>query len=274
MLKIGAFSALSRISVRMLRYYDENGLLRPSHIDRFTGYRYYDESQLAEACRIALLRDMGFGVASISAILHGGREAYRSALRQQRAELLRRRDEVTAQLILLEKALYRTEKEENPMEKYQVVCKTLPERYVASVRDILPDYFYEGRLWHTLMQETAGLNLVPVEPCAFGIYHDGEYREHDVDVEIQFAVQPGAYADTAHVQFKTVPPVLVASAVHHGSYQTINAANIAVAEWAQRSGYEFAGMSFSIYHVSPAQTSNPDELVTEVCYPVRLKAKD
>ena len=156
MLKIGAFSALSRISVRMLRYYDENGLLRPSHIDRFTGYRYYDESQLAEACRIALLRDMGFGVASISAILHGGREAYRSALRQQRAELLRRRDEVTAQLILLEKALYRTEKEENPMEKYQVVCKTLPERYVASVRDILPDYFYEGRLWHTLMQETAG----------------------------------------------------------------------------------------------------------------------
>ena len=60
MLKIGAFSALSHISVRMLRYYDENGLLRPSHIDRFTGYRYYDESQLAEACRIALLRDMGF----------------------------------------------------------------------------------------------------------------------------------------------------------------------------------------------------------------------
>lgn len=205
MLKIGAFSALSHISVRMLRYYDENGLLRPSHIDRFTGYRYYDENQLAEACRIALLRDMGFGVASISAILHGGRKAYRSALRQQRAELLRRRDEVTSQLILLEKALYRTEKEENPMEKYQVVCKTLPERYVASVRDVLPDYFYEGRLWHTLMQETAGLNLVPVEPCSFGIYHDGEYREHDVDVEIQFAVQPGAYADTAHVQFKTVP---------------------------------------------------------------------
>ena len=37
MLKIGEFSKLSRISVRMLRHYDEIGLLRPAEIDRFIG---------------------------------------------------------------------------------------------------------------------------------------------------------------------------------------------------------------------------------------------
>lgn len=36
MLKIGEFSKLSRVSVRMLRHYDEIGLLKPAEIDRFT----------------------------------------------------------------------------------------------------------------------------------------------------------------------------------------------------------------------------------------------
>ena len=41
MLKIGEFSKLSRVSVRMLRHYDEIGLLKPAETDRFTDYRYY-----------------------------------------------------------------------------------------------------------------------------------------------------------------------------------------------------------------------------------------
>ena len=40
MLKIGEFSKLSRVSVRMLRHYDEVGLLAPSEVDSMTGYRY------------------------------------------------------------------------------------------------------------------------------------------------------------------------------------------------------------------------------------------
>ena len=60
MLKIGEFSKLSRVSVRMLRHYDEIGLLKPAEIDRFTEYRYYREDQLPTAGRIAALKDMGF----------------------------------------------------------------------------------------------------------------------------------------------------------------------------------------------------------------------
>ena len=56
MLKIGEFSKLSRVSVRMLRHYDELGLLAPSEVDPMTGYRYYSERQLIAAGRIAALR--------------------------------------------------------------------------------------------------------------------------------------------------------------------------------------------------------------------------
>lgn len=62
MLKIGEFSKLSRVSVRMLRHYDELGLLAPSEVDPMTGYRYYSERQLIAAGRIAALRALGFGL--------------------------------------------------------------------------------------------------------------------------------------------------------------------------------------------------------------------
>lgn len=60
MLKIGEFSKLSRVSVRMLRHYDEIGLLKPAEIDRFTDYRYYREDQLPTMCRITRSRIWGF----------------------------------------------------------------------------------------------------------------------------------------------------------------------------------------------------------------------
>ena len=69
MLRIGEFSKLSRVSVRMLRHYDDIGLLKPAEIDGFTGYRYYREEQLFIAGRITALKDMGFALANIVRIL-------------------------------------------------------------------------------------------------------------------------------------------------------------------------------------------------------------
>ena len=69
LLKIGDFSKLSRISVRMLRHYDEIGLLRPVFVDQFTDYRYYAENQLPIVGRITALKDMGFRLAEISSLL-------------------------------------------------------------------------------------------------------------------------------------------------------------------------------------------------------------
>ena len=41
MFRIGEFSRLAMVSVRMLRHYDEIGLLTPNTVDTYTGYRYY-----------------------------------------------------------------------------------------------------------------------------------------------------------------------------------------------------------------------------------------
>ena len=69
MLKIGDFSKLSRISIRMLRHYNGIGLLVPESVDEFTGYRYYTEAQLPLADRIRSLKAMGFSLSAVSEIL-------------------------------------------------------------------------------------------------------------------------------------------------------------------------------------------------------------
>ncbi|MFE4461213.1 MerR family transcriptional regulator, partial [Nocardia tengchongensis] len=69
LMSIGGFSSLSRISVRMLRHYDAGGVLVPAWVDDATGYRRYAPEQLADAARIRELRDVGFGVSAIGALL-------------------------------------------------------------------------------------------------------------------------------------------------------------------------------------------------------------
>ena len=100
--------------------------------------------------------------------------------------------------------------------------------------------------------------------------HDMEYKEADVDVEVQMAVE-GPCRDTEHVAFKTAPAVQVAAVTFRGAYDQISQVNEAVADWVGRSGWEFAGPAFNIYHVGPAQTQDPAEYLTEVCYPVVKK---
>lgn len=122
-----------------------------------------------------------------------------------------------------------------------------------------------------MMTETAPLQLQQADNCySLAIFHDEGYKDRDVDVEIQITVK-GCYQDTEHVVFKTMHAVEIASATYKGSYEQLTTVNHAVANWVNDNGYEFNGAMFCIYHVSPAQTQNPDELVTEVCYPVKKK---
>lgn len=269
MLKIGDFSKLSRISIRMLRHYDEIGLLVPENIDNFTNYRYYSESQLPVASRITALKDMGFSLSSISEILKNYEDPYTLSkfLEVKQTEVQEQVDAAKHRLRLLETAIERLRRDGKTM-NYNVTLKKLPERYVASVRKTIPAYENEGMLWGILMQETAHLNIQYENPCySLAIFHDGEFKESDVDVEIQMSVK-GKYENTENVVFKTVPSVEIASAIYKGSYEKINEVNEAVANWVRDNEYEFAGLSFNIYHVSPHEAQTPDELVTEVCYPV------
>ncbi len=271
MLKIGEFSKLSRVSVRMLRHYDEIGLLKPAEIDRFTDYRYYREDQLPTAGRIVALKDMGFSLADIVKILavYDDREALSRFFTARQRELEALSRDTAHKLTLLDAAQNRLRKEENM--RYNVTLKTIPERYAATVQMVLPRYEDEGMLWGRLMEETCRMNLAEADPCLCAVtYLDGEYKEENVEMMAWKTVK-GSYPDTEHVRFRTLPEVTVVSCTYQGSYTQIVDVYAAVVAWMEANGYEAAAPMFNIYHVSPHETQNPEEFVTEICYPVKKK---
>ena len=138
MFKIGDFSKLSQVSVKTLRYYDEIGLLRPSEIDRFTGYRYYAASQLSRLNRILLLKGLGLSLDQIGRLLESDLppDQLRGMLKLRRAEIERSIEEEEARLARVAALLTQIEQESISMSNYDVVIKKVPPVRIASIRDL------------------------------------------------------------------------------------------------------------------------------------------
>ena len=102
MFKIGEFSKLGQVSVRMLRHYDQMGLLKPGHTDKWTGYRYYTLEQLARLNRIVALNGLGLTLQQIGDLLAKDDqlpvERLRGMLMLRRAEIERELQEKQFQL--------------------------------------------------------------------------------------------------------------------------------------------------------------------------------
>ena len=69
MYKIGDFSKVTNTPIKTLRYYDEIGLLKPSYIDYFTGYRYYEKNQINIIREIRALKDINLSLKEIKQYL-------------------------------------------------------------------------------------------------------------------------------------------------------------------------------------------------------------
>jgi DNA-binding transcriptional MerR regulator len=66
-MKIGELSSRTGVSVRMLRYYEQEGLLKPPRSE--SGYRYYGFEDVERINGIALLNGAGLPLAAIRDLL-------------------------------------------------------------------------------------------------------------------------------------------------------------------------------------------------------------
>jgi len=138
MLKIGEFAHLGQVTVRTLQYYDEIGLLRPAHVDPWTGYRYYSRDQLSRLHHILTLKDLGLSLEQIGPLLDDDLPPaeVRGMLRLKEAELADQRQEVETQLVRVQAWLGEVEKETAMSEYAQVVLKDAIEAFRRTEREI------------------------------------------------------------------------------------------------------------------------------------------
>jgi DNA-binding transcriptional MerR regulator len=274
MFKIGDFSRLTQVSIKALRYYDEIGLLKPAHIDRFTHYRYYTADQLLRLNRILALKDMGLSLDQIGGLIQTDLSAarLRDILHEKQAELQRELTEQQARLARVEARLRQIE-HEGQAPAYDVVIKNVPAQRVAMVRAVVAHYAEGGRLFGELFGyfQACGVDLSVTHPW-MSLYHDEGYRESDVDVTAAAPVEriERPLPDHDRVRVIDLPAVeTLLSVIHRGPYQDAGPAYTAMLLAIQAHGYTISGPYRELYLHGPDPQIDPAAYVTEIQFPVR-----
>ena len=251
----------------MLRYYDEAGLFKPAFIDDFTAYRYYSAAQLKTINKIVSLRDMGFSVAEIAQLLKT------TSVDIQKEILLAKQEEIKTRIKTDEHSLalirqtqdYLTK--ENSNMDYNVEIKEIPAYQVISYRGSVPTYADEGMLWHKLGEFCQEKRLKCLEKC-FAIYHDPEYKESDVDIEIVIEVADLANDDGDFV-YKTTAPISECACLYvPGDYSNIAPAFTFLGEWIEKNDYRICGNCRQVSIRGPWNETDTDNYLVEIQIPV------
>lgn len=272
MFTIGKFSQLVRVSPRMLRHYEKCGLFYPAEIDKVNGYRLYSATQIPLLLRIISLRDMGFSIDEISDILDNFEEkgyiekvlnGKSTAIEASIAEEQRKMERLNATRERIEKGNYSTTCR-------NVVLKEIPKIKVLSLREIVPDYSYQVALWEKLYAFIGENGLYPLlGENVIAIYHEMEYKERDVDIEVAVTVKELRENNGGFI-FKELDAVLAATVICDGSYEKILPEGEAVlAKWVEDNGYEIKGSerAYGIRH--PGNEQDPHNYQTEIQFPVQ-----
>lgn len=261
MYRIGAFSKITSLTVKALRYYDEQGLLRPSARDE-SGYRLYSEEDYQTARRIALLRRFGFSIAELRDVLRGsGSDDELAVYLQEKRSLLEREvRRKQAQIDVLEKALASFSQQKGEDKAMEPEQKTLPALWVLSAR-FCGAYPEVGAHIGALYKAAKGSACGP----PFSLYYDEEYREGDADIELCLPVREGTRGA------KRLAGAKALSLLHIGPYDSLGPAYKRLLDTARAQGLNCLSPSREIYHKGPGMIfkGNADAYRTEIAVPVR-----
>lgn len=97
------------------------------------------------------------------------------------------------------------------------------------------------------------------------LFHSDEFTPLGLDTEFAIPVK----------QFVTGTrdfyPGLCLKTTLHGGYSNLPSIYTKQCKWAEQNGYENNGPLYEVYITDPTQTSNEDEFITEIYYPVKKK---
>lgn len=262
MLKIGDFSKLSHLTVKALRLYEKEGLLIPESTDEWTGYRFYETSQLEAAAKIKAYRQLGLSIDEIRDIMSGA--DVKAVLSGKARALKAEKKSIDVRLSIISHIL-----EDKDM-KYQVTEKNIASATVYYAEATLK--MYSDIMQFIPMCAQKCLELNPGMKCAephyeFCEYLDGEYRETDVRIRHNEAVQNFG-KESNFIKFRRIPETKVLSTFHKGGYDSIGEAYAYIIKYAEENGYRVTAPARECYIDGIWNKETPDEWLTEIQLPV------
>jgi DNA-binding transcriptional MerR regulator len=254
----------------MLRHYDAIGLLEPLSIDPASGYRYYDASQLSLLNRIVALKNLGFTLHQVAAILNDqvSTAELRGMLKLRQAELQEQIATDTARLAQVRARLQAIEAEAS--EPAPVIVKHVAAVRVAQLTGTAAGYEPQfitpviQDLYHELPRLLCDAGIAIAGP---GVAH---YEDADGDtgaIKVHAALPIGEEPDARHpfevVHLGEIP--VAATLIHHGSMDSVLASIQGLARWIDASGYQSLGYAREL---TLKLSDDPDDWVTELQEPI------
>lgn len=258
---IGDFARLGQVSVRMLRHYDQIGLLRPDNVDCSTSYRWYSPEQLFVLNRIVALKNLGLSLEEVGRIMTDlvGAEELRGMLRLRRTELEHEQRAAGIRLAAVESRLRMIEKENDMSADY--VVKQIPSVRLAALTDTL-DPTTLGR-WIGPMFDRVQSELNKVDGSLATALATYSEVEAGMEVAVGYAYDGRALPGLDVVD---LPSATAVCGVHLGPMSSIQESWQALHRWLIENGYEHDGPCRELY--VRAESENQQDWVTELQQPV------
>lgn len=267
LIAIGSFSHITRLSIKALRLYAEEGLLIPAYVDPASGYRYYSWSQAQVAARIRFLRELAMPLDTIRSILQAkDSEAVHGLLRQYQAQVAERMARDQRTLTLLERFLVNQEgilaypfevKEVQAQPMVSIRMHTPPATFDHSIPSAMTELLTYARQQGILCDNQAPLVI------------NYAYEETDADVEVCVPVER-VVASEGRIVSRVLPGGSVASLMHRGPYEELGLIYPSLAAWIKEQGYEMDGPARQAFWDGPWNTVDPAHYRTEVLWPIRV----
>jgi DNA-binding transcriptional MerR regulator len=272
MFTIGDFARLGGVSIRMLRHYDAIGLLRPARVDPDSAYRSYEAGQLGRLNRVIALKELGFKLQQVQAILDEevSVEELHGMLRMRRAQLEEQIAADAGRLARVEARLRAIEREGH-MNTEDVVLKGVAPVRIAELTDVAASYGPEAigpvirPLYEELGHRLHEAGVTPVGPPIAYYEPSGEAKDAViVHAGLPVAVDAGTEREFAVVDLPEIESA--ATLMHRGSMDNVDGTYQTLAHWIEENGYRTDGLHREVYVECPAAR---EDWVTELQVAVR-----
>jgi DNA-binding transcriptional MerR regulator len=259
MYKIGEFSMITKVSKRMLRYYDEKDLLKPRKDDE-NGYRYYTNDDIKIINRIILLRKYNFSTVEIKNVIEMNSEELKIAYQSKIDELNEKSNEysdVTREL----KSYIECNSIKNVVNTYDIFLGVKKSFHGIFLRRVVDEVGFE-LLIDELMNLTKKINPI-LAGKYFAIFHSIEeenFVSYDVEV-CQPIIVERTVTDSRIKYFEEASYI---TTMHIGDYNNISYAYSELHNWSNSNGYTLDGPYIEKYYTDDYFSVDKNAFVTEV----------
>ena len=279
MFRIGDFSKIAQVSGRLLRYYDEIGLLSPEFTDPHTGYRYYSAHQLPRLNRILVLKELGLSLEQVARLLErdASTDEIRGMLTLRKAQIERTVQEEMIRIRDIESRLKQLDVH-GKIDTPDVVLKPVPEQAYLALREVLPGMDGIRRI----VQKIASTVPLITGKQNIGniaiVIHSPQFDPDALDVEVGYLVTGNVpesvkLAEDRVLTVRELPMIdTMATLVHVGTVDDRHQGYGQLANWLEAANYQIVGPGREILMKIPT-LGEDDEAVIELQFPVtRLKS--